>query len=187
MNNKALGLIETEGLTCAVEAADAAVKAAQVELLGYELTRGRGLVTVKLRGDVSAVQAAVSAGVTAAGRVGKVVTSLVIPRPHTALFSLIDSPETVFKKEDRQEIPEDTQEESPVESLEEETADTKVADSDSAAKEPAVAEGICNLCGDPACSRRKGEPRSRCLHYETEESKPQAAEDHDNALEEKRA
>lgn len=91
----ALGLIETVGMVAALEAADAAVKAANVSLAGYELTRGGGLVTVKLEGEVGAVNAAVAAGVAAAERVNKVYSSLVIPRPHDEVRSIIDSPETV--------------------------------------------------------------------------------------------
>jgi microcompartment protein CcmL/EutN len=78
---KALGLIETVGLVAAIEAADAAVKSAQVKLLGYELTKGGGMVTIKLLGEVSAVKAAIDAGSAAALRIGKVVSVLVIPRP----------------------------------------------------------------------------------------------------------
>jgi ethanolamine utilization protein EutM len=182
MNDKALGLIETRGLTGAIEAADAATKAAQVKLMGYELTRGQGLVTVKLRGDVSAVQAAVSAGVTAAGRVGTVVSSLVIPRPHEALSSLIDSPETVLNEQKEQEVIEDTQEEDTQEedltkSPVGEPPAEKAADPDLETEEEEVAEEVCNLCGDPACLRRKGEARSSCLHYEKEEPKPKPAEE----------
>jgi microcompartment protein CcmL/EutN len=87
--NKALGLIETIGLVCAIEAADAAVKAANVTLLGYENTRGSGKITIKLVGDVGAVQAAVSAGVAAAQRIGKVYSQSVIPRPHGEIDELI--------------------------------------------------------------------------------------------------
>ncbi|MQL53314.1 BMC domain-containing protein [Desulfofundulus thermobenzoicus] len=90
----ALGLIETVGLVAAVEAADAMVKAANVEMVGYELTRGGGMVVVKIRGDVGAVKAAVSAGVSAASRVGKVISSHVIPRPHLEVEHLIIGPET---------------------------------------------------------------------------------------------
>lgn len=86
---KALGLIETIGLVTAIEAADAAVKAACVTLLGYENTRGGGKITVKVVGDVGAVQAAVSAGVAAAERIGKVYSKLVIPRPSEEIDELI--------------------------------------------------------------------------------------------------
>src|SRR5512143_1273948 len=87
--NKALGLIETIGLVTAIEAADAAVKAANVTLLGYENTRGGGKITIKMAGDVGAVQAAVAAGVSAAQRIGKVYSHLVIPRPHEEIDALI--------------------------------------------------------------------------------------------------
>jgi len=86
---KALGLIETIGLIPAIEAADAAVKAANVVLLGYENAKGGGKITIKVAGDVGAVQAAVSAGAAAAGRIGKVYSCLVIPRPHDEIAALI--------------------------------------------------------------------------------------------------
>lgn len=86
---KALGLIETIGLVTAIEAADAAVKSACVTLVGYENTRGGGKITVKLVGDVGAVQAAVSAGVAAAERVGKVYGQRIIPRPSDEIDALI--------------------------------------------------------------------------------------------------
>ena len=76
----ALGLIETRGLVGAVEAADAMVKAAKVNLLGKEKS-GAGLVTVMVRGEVGAVKAAVEAGSAAAKRVGELVSTHVIPRP----------------------------------------------------------------------------------------------------------
>ncbi len=76
----ALGLIETRGLVGAVEAADAMVKAAKVNLLGKEKS-GAGLVTVMVRGEVGAVKAAVDAGSAAAKRVGELVSTHVIPRP----------------------------------------------------------------------------------------------------------
>ena len=78
---EALGLIETKGFVGMVEAADAMVKAAKVELVGYEKTGG-GYVTAIVRGDVAAVKAATEAGQRAAERVGEVVSVHVIPRPH---------------------------------------------------------------------------------------------------------
>ena len=80
MKKKSLGLIETWGFIPAIEAADAGTKAADVILVGYEITKV-ALVTVKFRGDVAAVKAAVSAGAAAARKVGKVVAVHVIPRP----------------------------------------------------------------------------------------------------------
>ena len=78
---EALGLIETRGLVGAIEAADAMVKAANVQLVGYEKI-GSGLVTVMVRGDVGAIRAAVDAGAAAAGNLAEVVADHVIPRPH---------------------------------------------------------------------------------------------------------
>ena len=79
MTQEALGMVETKGLVGAIEAADAMLKAANVELVGNEKI-GSGLVTVMVRGDVGAVKAAVDAG--AAERVGVVISTHVIPRPH---------------------------------------------------------------------------------------------------------
>lgn len=84
MKGQSLGLIETWGFVAAIEAADAACKAAVVSLLGYDRV-GAGLITVKLTGDVAATRAAVTAGAAAAGRVGKVVAVHVIPRPDKQL------------------------------------------------------------------------------------------------------
>lgn len=77
----ALGMIETRGFAAMVEAADAMVKAAKVELIGHEKIGG-GYVTAIVRGDVAAVKAAVEAGARAAERVGEVVATHVIARPH---------------------------------------------------------------------------------------------------------
>lgn len=78
---EALGLIETKSFAAMVEASDAMVKAAKVELVHYEKTGG-GYVTAVVRGDVAAVKAAVEAGARGAERVGEVVAIHVIPRPH---------------------------------------------------------------------------------------------------------
>jgi ethanolamine utilization protein EutM len=88
MAKEALGLIETRGLVGAVEAADAMVKAAQVELLGKEGVGG-GLVTVMVRGDVGAVKAATDAGAAAAEKVGELVSVHVIPRPHADVEAIL--------------------------------------------------------------------------------------------------
>jgi microcompartment protein CcmL/EutN len=80
-NLQALGMIETRGFVAMVEASDAMVKAAKVELIGYEKIGG-GFVTAIVRGDVASVRAAVEAGVKAAEKVGEVVSTHVIPRPH---------------------------------------------------------------------------------------------------------
>ncbi len=81
---EALGLIETRGFVSLVESADAAVKAANVTLVGWEKI-GSGYVTVLMRGDVAAVKAATDAGAAAARRVGELISVHVIPRPHSNL------------------------------------------------------------------------------------------------------
>ena len=82
MAQEALGMVETRGLVAAIEAADAMCKAANVSLVGTEKI-GSGLVTVMVRGDVGAVKSAVEAGADSAGRLGELVATHVIPRPHT--------------------------------------------------------------------------------------------------------
>ena len=79
--NEALGMIECRSFAALVEASDAMVKAARVELVSYEKTGG-GYVTAVVRGDVAAVKAAVEAGVRGAEKVGEVLSVHVIPRPH---------------------------------------------------------------------------------------------------------
>ena len=88
MAQESLGMIETRGLTAAIEAADAMVKAAEVTLVGTEKI-GSGLVSVMVRGDVGAVKAAVEAGSAAASRLGDVIASHVIPRPHADVEKIL--------------------------------------------------------------------------------------------------
>ena len=95
MQQKSLGLIETQGLAAGIEAADAAVKSANVELVGYELTKGGGWTTIKILGDVGAVKAAVDAARIAAGKVSRVVSTRVIARPSMGLTGLIHNTDTV--------------------------------------------------------------------------------------------
>ena len=84
----ALGMIEARGFAAVVEAADAMVKAAKVDLVGYEKTGG-GYVTAVVRGDVAAVKAAVEAGARSAAKVGEVVATHVIARPHANVDTVL--------------------------------------------------------------------------------------------------
>ena len=88
MEKQALGLVETKGLVGAIEAADAMVKAANVQLIGKEKI-GSGLVTVMVRGDVGAVKASVEAGAAAAKRVGELYSVHVNPRPHEDVEAIL--------------------------------------------------------------------------------------------------
>ena len=85
---EALGMIETRGLVAMIEAADAMVKAAKVNLVGWEKI-GSGYVTAMVRGDVAAVKAATDAGAAAVRRVGELISVHVIPRPHSNLEDVL--------------------------------------------------------------------------------------------------
>ena len=88
MAQEALGMVETRGLTASIEAADQMCKAANVALVGTEKI-GSGLVTVMVRGDVGAVKSAVEAGSAAASRLGELVATHVIPRPHNDVEKIL--------------------------------------------------------------------------------------------------
>lgn len=87
-NTNALGMVETRGLVGAIEAADAMVKSANVQLVGKEQVGG-GLVTVMVRGDVGAVKSATDAGAAAAEKVGELISVHVIPRPHSEVDAIL--------------------------------------------------------------------------------------------------
>lgn len=158
----ALGLMETVGLAAAIEAADAAVKSANVTLIGVELTKGDGMVVVKIEGDVGAVKAAVEAGTQAAMKVSRVFSTKVIPRPSHELDRMVFSKETkgyqaakpeVVVQEVINEVPEEVVEVAPEET-----------NYEAPSPDPSR-EGECNYCQDPACPRRKGDPRDWCIHH----------------------
>ena len=86
MSQEALGTVETRGLVASIEAADSMLKAANVALVGTEKI---GLVTVMVRGDVGAVKSAVESGAESAGRLGELVATHVIPRPHTDVEKIL--------------------------------------------------------------------------------------------------
>jgi len=88
MEREALGMIECRGLVAMIEAADAAVKSANVKLVGWEKIDA-GLVTAIVRGEVGAVKAAVDAGAAAGRKVGEVLSTHVIPRPHAEIDGAI--------------------------------------------------------------------------------------------------
>lgn len=95
MARNALGLIESVGLIGAIEAADAAAKAAAVQLRKAEVTPG-ALVTVHIEGELGAVQAAVDAGANACRRVGQLLAVVIIPRPDPGLDVILDAPSNIY-------------------------------------------------------------------------------------------
>lgn len=99
MKSVALGMVETKGLVGSIEAADAMVKAAMVDLFGKERATG-GLVTMFVAGEVGAVKAATDAGAAAARRVGELVSVHVIPRPHDNLWQILPELKSVGEGRD---------------------------------------------------------------------------------------
>lgn len=93
---KALGMLETKGLVCMIEGTDAMLKAANVQMVGWEKV-GSGLVTTFVVGDVAAVKAAIDAGASAASKIGEVVSVQVIPRPHEDIAAMLPKPKTPAK------------------------------------------------------------------------------------------
>ncbi len=168
-----LGLIETVGLAAAITAADAAAKSANVQVWGYELTRGSGLVTVKFTGDVNAVKAALDAAVAAARPIGKVYSRLVIPRPDDKLKTLMKNKDDRTARETEVTTDKNTgkkpqkDEKTGTDWSDENRKSTDLADkskllTDANEKE---SEEVCNLCHDSACPRRKGDLRTKCIHF----------------------
>ncbi|WP_411680783.1 BMC domain-containing protein [Clostridium thailandense] len=229
MNREALGVIETVGMAAAIEAADSCVKSANVELIGYELTKGSGLVTIKIQGNVGAVKAAIEAAKTSASKVNKVYATLIIPRPAANLEGIIESDSTVGidtqknetvenneeiveedseklnasncdefeekfqeKKEDlicddttltnlvededlgqevnkedvdEEEFNDDKETSNEKEKLQDENEDDSQKEEDSLNGQES--DDVCNICHDPACPRKKGQPKTLCIHYKT--------------------
>ena len=89
MAQEALGMVETRGLVASIEAADTMLKAANSSFSRKQKKIGSGLVTVMVRGDVGAVKSAVESGAEAAGRLGELVATHVIPRPHTDVEKIL--------------------------------------------------------------------------------------------------
>ncbi|ERT38584.1 MULTISPECIES: BMC domain-containing protein [Fusobacterium] len=124
---EALGLIEVVGLVGAIEAADTASKAADVKVIGYELTRGSGMVVVKMVGGVSAVKSAVEAASVAAEKITQIISKHVIARPSDELDKIINAEkeksdkkvEEVIVNEVQKEIVDDNQNDEVNEILEE--------------------------------------------------------------------
>ena len=101
MADRALGMVETRGLVASIEAADAMVKAANVQLLGKQKVQG-GLVTILVTGETAAVKSAVDAGAAAAQRLGEIVSTHIIPRPDDQIDELIGEVKIVERKPRKQ-------------------------------------------------------------------------------------
>ncbi|EAG7103801.1 BMC domain-containing protein [Listeria monocytogenes] len=143
--HQAIGMIEIKGLASAITVADTMAKVANIQLVDTEKAKGFGWITVKVEGDVAAVNAALEAGEQTAIASDSFIAKKVIPRPGEEIF-------TVFwpKEEIEPEQPEVMVETEKVEETE------------------VPAEATCNLCHDPLFPRVKGDPRQDCIHFEEE-------------------
>lgn len=181
MSQLAIGIIETIGLAAAIEAADVCLKSANINLIGYELTKGNGMTVVKIEGNVGAVKAAIEAASVAVNKVSRVYSQKVIPRPSDSIDSLIRNENTVgYENKVVEEIEEPKELLNPKE-VEEEITDTpdlnlyeedneKIEDTN-LNDDNSESSYTCNLCKDVKCPRVKGDLRSACIHYDERKEK----------------
>ncbi|WP_313581687.1 BMC domain-containing protein [Lacrimispora sp.] len=173
MKDEALGLIEVIGLLAAVEAADTGLKSSNVSLVGIENASG-AYFTVKLCGDVGAVQAAVTAARVSAEKVGTVVSAHVIPRMAAGLRGWLLTEESAEAKETQHEEygekpaeaekkPEKAEEKSDEAEFGENPKENKKME-DSEPEEEKKPAYTCNLCKDSKCPREKGQMEKLCIH-----------------------
>ncbi|CEI72788.1 MULTISPECIES: BMC domain-containing protein [Romboutsia] len=184
MSQLAIGIIETIGLAACIEAADVCVKSANVNLIGYELSKGGGMATLKIEGNVGAVKAAIEASVVAANKISKVFSYKIIPRPSKEIDILINNKETIGYKEiqiDNQskenvdlyneydkELVKDIVENVKIVNLEDDLNYIKSEELGNTIEENNLNNKenyTCNLCKDPECKRQKGELKNSCIHY----------------------
>ncbi len=178
---KSLGLLEIKGLASAIVVADAMAKTAAVTIAGIETCKGGGWQTIKVVGDVAAVQASLQSGSELAKRTDSFIAMKTLSRPDQTIMNTwgvkpdkpaaqetaLVEPEVTAPEPDTEAVDPVTEydivaEEVALESqppeLEKPPMESVEADS------PDQAEGTCNLCGDPLCPREKGEPHTKCLH-----------------------
>jgi len=169
---QSLGLLEIKGLASAILIADAMAKTAAVKIVGIETCKGGGWQTIKVVGDVAAVQASLSSGSELAKRNNCFVAQKTLSRPDLAVMNIWGT-QPVKQKEKTElpvvaeaevepvvEVPTVEPEPEPlveIESVESEMPEELISE--------AITAPTCNLCGDPLCTRVKGEPHSNCLHH----------------------
>ncbi|MBP3039134.1 BMC domain-containing protein [Bacillaceae bacterium Marseille-Q3522] len=168
--NQAIGMIEIEGLASAITIADTMAKVANVKTIGMERARGFGWNTIKLEGDVAAVEAAIKAGEAAAKDLGKFISQKVIPRPSESVSSIFFAPKCT-KAQEKQETGKETVQDELIHDQQERAElqhepDAEISEQENPEKEQEEIEPTCNLCHDPECKRKKGDPRSDCIHFE---------------------
>jgi len=167
-----LGLLEVSGLALAINTADAMAKSAAVTLVGIDTCKGGGWMTIKITGDVAAVNSALNTGAALAEKHGGLIAKSLLARPDEQLMKQVvpapkSQPEpvavapTVISEapvsEESSESGDDVSESGNESVFTEGTVSAEQAVSE----EPKV---TCNLCQDPLCPRQKGEPRNKCIH-----------------------
>ena len=161
-----LGLLEVSGLALAINTADAMAKSAAVTLVGIDTAKGGGWMTIKITGDVAAVNAALSTGAALAEKHGGLIARSLLARPDDQLFRQVVP--TVATTP----VPITSAPAAPETATEPETETTSdVAEEPEPAVEASTTEPeallrhvTCNICQDPLCPRQKGEPRNKCIH-----------------------
>ncbi|MBC2127302.1 BMC domain-containing protein [Listeria marthii] len=146
--HQAIGVIEIKGLASAITVADTMAKVANIQLVDTEKAKGFGWITVKVEGDVAAVNAALEAGEQTAIASDSFIAKKVIPRPGEEIFTVFWPQEDVV----------------PEKLVEAEL----IVEPEVVAEPEVAAEPTCNLCHDPLCPRVKGDPRQDCIHFEEE-------------------
>jgi microcompartment protein CcmL/EutN len=159
-----LGLLEVSGFALAVNTADAMAKSASVKLVGIDTCKGGGWMTIKITGDVAAVDAALSTGAAFAVKHGGLIAKSLLARPDTQLMQQVVPSKTKVEKPSPTPEPAEAQ---PI--VQEEVAETTAGEmTPDQEGEPTLdfpdGKVTCNLCQDPLCPRQKGEPRNKCLH-----------------------
>lgn len=160
---QALGIVEVQGLVYTIVCADAAVKAANVNLLGYEPAKGNACFVLKFAGNVGAVKAAVDAALALAKKGGRFAVGYAIPRPSDACWDLVNRENAA---DENSNIPEPETEPENAEAyteVEETEAVKDIIEAETEVEDEKQA--TCNLCGDPECSRHKGESHELCIHH----------------------
>ncbi|WP_375749660.1 BMC domain-containing protein [Vibrio sp. HN007] len=191
-----LGLLEVKGLALAINTADAMAKCAAINMVGIDTAKGGGWMTIKVTGDVAAVQAAVATGAALAEQGNGFVAQKVLSRPDAKLLASVvpvekpepapqddapqeqepeeekpepepekQEPETESEEADLEEVAlEEDKEDSPEETAPEDNAPVETEPQQDAETVEEQRVATCNLCQDPACPRKKGEPHVDCIH-----------------------
>lgn len=167
-----LGLLEVSGLALAINTADAMAKSAAVTLVGIDTAKGGGWMTIKITGDVAAVNAALSTGAALAEKHGGLIAKSLLARPDDQLFKQVVptvavAPAPVASAPAVPEMNNEQEAETTSGAAEEPEPAAEVFTTEPgevAADATPLRQVTCNLCQDPLCPRQKGEPRNKCIH-----------------------